>query len=397
MPSDGPHILVVDDDVGIRRLVRTGLELEGFRVIEAATLAQARSVQAERVDGVVLDRQLPDGDGLVAYEELRARWQDAVVVMHSSSFVPAGYPSVPKGDIDGLVEVLGLVGAPAAPPRPTDVARAAADAIVADWIELCRWDPELPADSRPPIAGSIVAAVAAALDRPQPVGWGLDPALEPVAEAYVLNHDAVDVAVGQLVCLREVFERRVVAALVPEQQLEVAGRLTMIVQRLMTVVVRVGIAQLEAQAFTDAVTGLDNVRAFEVDLRRESARATRHDRALTVVRLSVEGADVAIGGDDALAQVGRALEAVAGDEVHAYRLAWADFALLLPDAVPLDGAFVEEPLRAAGVETFAIGMATHPEDPVDRLDDLAAARMRSGRTGPLSWSQRGRHEDGPDH
>src|SRR5699024_9954785 len=119
MSVGGPVILLVDDDVGIRRLVRTGLELEGFTVIEAATLAQARSVQAERVDGVVLDRQLPDGDGLMAYDELRVRYGDAVVVMHSSSHVPTGYPSVPKGDIDGMVELFGLVLVP-----PTRLERA---------------------------------------------------------------------------------------------------------------------------------------------------------------------------------------------------------------------------------------------------------------------------------
>ena len=152
---------MVDDDVGIRRLIRTGLELEGFTVIEAATLSQARSVHTERVDGVVLDRQLPDGDGLMAYEEFRTRYADAIVVMHSSSHVPSGYPSVPKGDIDGMVELFGMVLAPEPRlERAPEVALAVADRVVDEWIELCRWDPELPADNRPPIPGSVVTAVA---------------------------------------------------------------------------------------------------------------------------------------------------------------------------------------------------------------------------------------------
>jgi GGDEF domain-containing protein len=373
--AGGPLILVVDDDVGIRRLIRTGLELEGFTVIEAATLSQARSVHTERVDGVVLDRELPDGDGLMAYEDFRARYADALVVMHSSSHVPAGYPSVPKGDIDGMVELFGMVLAPAPRlERAPEVARAVADGVVDEWVELCRWDPELPADNRPPIPASVVAAVAAALERPQPLGWGLDPALESTAQAYVLNHEHLDVAVAQLVCLREAFERRVVDQLPAGEQLEAARRLTMIIHRLMTVVVRAGVADLRAQAFADAVTGLGNERAYELDLRRELARAARHGRPLTVARIGVAGLDVALAGEGALRQVGQALRSVAGAEVHAYRVGLTSFALLLPNGVPVDAAFVVGPLVEAGVADVSVGLATHPNDPLEGLDRLAERR-----------------------
>ncbi|MCU1373638.1 MAG: two component transcriptional regulator, winged helix family [Actinomycetia bacterium] len=394
MASGGPLILVVDVDVGVRRLVRTGLELEGFTVIEAATLAQARSVHTERVDGVVLDRQLPDGDGLMAYDEFHTRYADAVVVMHSASFVPAGYPSVTKGDINGLVEVFGLfAAAPERLDRATEVAQAMADRIVDDWVELCRWDPELPADNRPPIPVSVVAAVAVALERPQPLGWGLDPALASVAEAYVLNHQSVDVAVAQLVCLREAFERRVVEELPHVEQLEAARRLTMIVHRLMTVVVRRGVSDLQAQAFTDPVTGLGNSRAYDLDLRREQARADRHDRPLTVVRFAVEGLDVALGGDAVLRRAAMAMRAVVGDEVHPYHLGWGHFALLLPNAVPVDADFVLGPLGEAGVGAVVVGSATHPPDPLNALDQLAGRRLRDR---PVPCSKRVRHEGGPD-
>ena len=373
MKVGGPLILVVDDDVGIRRLVRTGLELEGFTVIEAATLSQARSVQTERVDGVVLDRQLPDGDGLMAYEELRTRYADAVVVMHSASYVPNGYPQVAKGDIDGMVELFGLVlTPPVRMERAPEVARAVAERIVEEWVELCRWDPELPPDTTPPIAASVVSAVVAALERPQPLGWGLDPALEPVAEAYALNHGRVDAAVAELVCLREAFERRVVDQLPAGEQLEAARRLTMILQRLTTVVVRVGVAELQAQAFTDAITGLGNERAYEIDLRREAARAARHQRPLTVVRVVATGAT----DEAALRAVGRALASIEGEEVHTYRVGLLEFALLLPNVVPVDGSFVTGRVPGAGV-----GMATSPGDPVDVLDALARQRARGTAVG----------------
>jgi len=285
------------------------------------------------------------------------------------------------------------VGPPPTPDRAPDVARAVADLIVDEWVELCRWDPELPADNRPPIPASVVAAVAVALERPQPLGWGLDPALESTAQAYVLNHQHLEVAVAQLVCLREAFERRVVEQLPAGEQLEAARRLTMIVHRLMTVVARAGVVELQAQAFTDAITGLSNERAYDLDLRRELARAARHGRPLTVVRIGLAGLDVAIAGDDALRRVGQALRSVAGTEVHAYRVGLTQFALLLPNGVPVDAEFVLGPLGEAGVAGVSVGLATHPNDPLEGLDRLAERRRADV---PIRSRQRVGQQDRPE-
>jgi GGDEF domain-containing protein len=149
----------------------------------------------------------------------------------------------------------------------------------------------------------------------------------------------------------------------------------MIVERFMSVVVRTGLAQLESDAFVDPVTGLGNRHAFEVDLRREAARAARHQRPLTVVRVRGDGVRHAPEGDDDLRGVGAALLGVSGREVHAYRLGWTDFGLILPDVLPVDEAFVAEPLRRAGLGGAAVGVATFPPDPIDALADLAGARV----------------------
>jgi two-component system OmpR family response regulator len=51
--------LVVDDDGALRMLCRVNLELEGFAVREAATLAEAEAaIAAERPDVVLLDVHL---------------------------------------------------------------------------------------------------------------------------------------------------------------------------------------------------------------------------------------------------------------------------------------------------------------------------------------------------
>ncbi|MGH8993256.1 MAG: hypothetical protein ACRDZ7_17245, partial [Acidimicrobiia bacterium] len=48
-------------------------------------------------------------------------------------------------------------------------------AVAADWRQLCQWDPELPPDTEPPAPEPVITALADALRRPQPLGWGVDP------------------------------------------------------------------------------------------------------------------------------------------------------------------------------------------------------------------------------
>jgi DNA-binding response OmpR family regulator len=65
-------VLVVDDDPSIRLLCRVNLELDGYAVAEAGTLAEARAFLAEREpDVVVLDVHIAGGDGRELLAELR--------------------------------------------------------------------------------------------------------------------------------------------------------------------------------------------------------------------------------------------------------------------------------------------------------------------------------------
>jgi two-component system, OmpR family, response regulator len=67
-----PLILVVEDDPSLRLLYRVNLELESYRVEEAATSAAARSaVAAERPSLVFLDVRLEAEDSDMLLDELR--------------------------------------------------------------------------------------------------------------------------------------------------------------------------------------------------------------------------------------------------------------------------------------------------------------------------------------
>lgn len=67
-----PCVLVADDEPAIRRLLRTSLTPQRWRVIEAADGAQTRQALREgRVDVLLLDLGLPDIDGIDLLRELR--------------------------------------------------------------------------------------------------------------------------------------------------------------------------------------------------------------------------------------------------------------------------------------------------------------------------------------
>jgi two-component system OmpR family response regulator len=66
------HVLVVDDDRGIRELIAGYLEKNGMRVTVAANGRQMRAVLEQGVpDLIVLDLMMPGEDGLVLCRELR--------------------------------------------------------------------------------------------------------------------------------------------------------------------------------------------------------------------------------------------------------------------------------------------------------------------------------------
>lgn len=65
-------VLVVDDEPRIREVVQYALEREGFRVLGAADVGEARRTLSQRsFDLIVLDVMLPDGDGLELCKEIR--------------------------------------------------------------------------------------------------------------------------------------------------------------------------------------------------------------------------------------------------------------------------------------------------------------------------------------
>lgn len=78
------HVLIIEDEVEIRRFLRLTLQAEGYTVHEANTLARGLIEAATRCpDLLVVDLGLPDGDGIDLIKELR-QWSAAPVIILSA-------------------------------------------------------------------------------------------------------------------------------------------------------------------------------------------------------------------------------------------------------------------------------------------------------------------------
>jgi two-component system KDP operon response regulator KdpE len=80
--SEPTTILVVDDEPPIRRFLRTTLEAQGYRVVEAETGAAALvDGLGAKPDVVILDLGLPDMDGLQVIPAIRATSGVPIIVL----------------------------------------------------------------------------------------------------------------------------------------------------------------------------------------------------------------------------------------------------------------------------------------------------------------------------
>lgn len=79
-------VLVVDDEPSLRLLCRVNLELDGFRVLEAGTVDEAReTLHEEQIQVVLLDVHVGTGDGRQLLEELRAEESTTRILMLTGS------------------------------------------------------------------------------------------------------------------------------------------------------------------------------------------------------------------------------------------------------------------------------------------------------------------------
>jgi two-component system KDP operon response regulator KdpE len=90
-------VLVVDDEPPIRKLLRMGLNTQGYEILEAPNGKMSLELLEQKPDVVILDLGLPDMQGLELLRMMRARNEAVPIVVLSS-----------RGDEVGKVQALDL-------------------------------------------------------------------------------------------------------------------------------------------------------------------------------------------------------------------------------------------------------------------------------------------------
>jgi two-component system KDP operon response regulator KdpE len=81
--ATAPNVLVVDDELQIRRFLRSGFELDGYSVSEAENGREAiRTATLRPTDLIILDLALPDLDGSQVLERIRS-WSNVPIIILS--------------------------------------------------------------------------------------------------------------------------------------------------------------------------------------------------------------------------------------------------------------------------------------------------------------------------
>ncbi len=100
--NDQAKILVIDDELGIRRGCQRALEPLGFEVVVANSLREGRQkVAAERFDLVLLDVMMPDGRGIDLLPDILAKDPDTVpVIITGYATVELAVEAIKQGAYD---------------------------------------------------------------------------------------------------------------------------------------------------------------------------------------------------------------------------------------------------------------------------------------------------------
>jgi two-component system KDP operon response regulator KdpE len=102
-------VLLIEDDVPMRRFLRTALRAHAWRVIEAATAREGLAQAAGRnPDVILLDLGLPDGDGLEVAPRLRRSTRAPIIVMSARGRERDKVAALDLGAADYLTKPFGV-------------------------------------------------------------------------------------------------------------------------------------------------------------------------------------------------------------------------------------------------------------------------------------------------
>jgi len=109
MSEPSPLVLVVEDDRQMRRFLRTSLTALDYRVLEAATVAEATAAATtHNPDVILMDLALPDGDGIELTGRIRAWSRVPIIVLSARGREEDKVAALDTGADDYLTKPFGV-------------------------------------------------------------------------------------------------------------------------------------------------------------------------------------------------------------------------------------------------------------------------------------------------
>jgi two-component system KDP operon response regulator KdpE len=106
--NNSATIIIIEDEVPIRRFLRTTLASEGYQVVEAETGKQGLTEAATRKpDLIILDLGLPDMDGVEVVKGVRAWSSVPIIILSARSQESDKVSALDAGADDYLVKPFG--------------------------------------------------------------------------------------------------------------------------------------------------------------------------------------------------------------------------------------------------------------------------------------------------
>ena len=109
MGEPAPLVLVVEDEIQMRRFLRTTLSALEYRVVEAETAAEALvAVTTHNPDVILMDLGLPDGDGIDLTRRIRAWNRVPIIVLSARGREEEKVAALDEGADDYLTKPFGV-------------------------------------------------------------------------------------------------------------------------------------------------------------------------------------------------------------------------------------------------------------------------------------------------
>lgn len=97
------HILIIDDDALIRKILRQALEREGHKIVDASNGREGIRLQRrERADLIITDMVMPEKEGIETIMELKKEFPDVKIIAISGGGL---------GDSENYLQMAKMLGA----------------------------------------------------------------------------------------------------------------------------------------------------------------------------------------------------------------------------------------------------------------------------------------------